>query len=196
MCLLGCSKKGFNAGGRELLGLDGAFMRGQYPGQLLTAMGVDANNRIYLVAYGIMESESQHSWTWFLNCLGDDLDLFSNSNFTFITNRQKVNFTNQIILFILDIVSVLDNGMYVGTPKDWVHKSYKLQTWMDVYSCKVNLVNGEMVKGGKLTRKDKIVTCCICKGTGHNKRGCSSKVAGISEAATTGLEPRCSSTAS
>ncbi|GKA03366.1 mutator type transposase [Tanacetum coccineum] len=45
---LGALKKGFREGGRELLGLDGAFMRGR-----------------------------------------DDFDLYSNSNFTFITDRQK-----------------------------------------------------------------------------------------------------------
>lgn len=95
---LGALKKGFKASGRELLGLDGAFMRGQYQGQLITAVGVDANNGIYPVAYGIVESESIHSWAWFLNCLGDDLDLYSNSNFTFITDRQKVHLT-----FILSI---------------------------------------------------------------------------------------------
>ncbi|GKB62529.1 mutator type transposase [Tanacetum coccineum] len=82
---LGDLKIGFGEGGRELLGLDGAFMRGQYPGQMLTAVGVDANNGIYPVAYGIVESENQYSWTWFLKCLGDDFDLYSNSNFTFIT---------------------------------------------------------------------------------------------------------------
>ncbi|GKB32317.1 putative reverse transcriptase domain-containing protein, partial [Tanacetum coccineum] len=38
---------------------------------------------------GILESENQYSWTWFLTCLADDFDLFSNSNFTFITDRQK-----------------------------------------------------------------------------------------------------------
>ncbi|GJW32621.1 mutator type transposase [Tanacetum coccineum] len=86
---LGALKKGFREGGRELLGLDGAFMRGQYLGQMLTAVGVDANNGIYPVAYGIVESENQYSWTWFLKCLGDDFDLYSNSNFTFITDRQK-----------------------------------------------------------------------------------------------------------
>nr|GEV50939.1 hypothetical protein [Tanacetum cinerariifolium] len=83
---------GFRAFGRKFLGLDGAFMRGQYSGQLRTAVGVDANNGIYLVAYGIVESESSYSWTWFLTCLGDDLDLFTilaYSNFTFITYRQK-----------------------------------------------------------------------------------------------------------
>ncbi|GJW04784.1 FAR1-related sequence 10 [Tanacetum coccineum] len=86
---LGALKIGFKAHGREMLGLDGTFMRGQYPRQLLTTVGVDAYNGIYPMAYGIVESESQHSWTWVLNCRGDDLDLYSNSNFTFIANRKK-----------------------------------------------------------------------------------------------------------
>nr|GFB69188.1 hypothetical protein [Tanacetum cinerariifolium] len=50
---LGALKMGFKEGGRELLGLDGAFMRGQYPRQMLTAMGVDAYNGIYPVAYAL-----------------------------------------------------------------------------------------------------------------------------------------------
>ncbi|GJV22749.1 FAR1-related sequence 10 [Tanacetum coccineum] len=82
---------GFRASGRDLLGLDGAFMRGQYSGKLLTVVGVDANSDIYPVAYGLVESESTYLWTWFLTCLCDDLDLFTNSNFTFIIDRQKVS---------------------------------------------------------------------------------------------------------
>nr|GEV49471.1 hypothetical protein [Tanacetum cinerariifolium] len=50
---LGALKDDFRASGRELLGLDGAFMKGRYSGQLLTTVGVDANNGIYPVAYGI-----------------------------------------------------------------------------------------------------------------------------------------------
>ncbi|GJS37964.1 hypothetical protein Tco_0536346 [Tanacetum coccineum] len=46
---------GFTAGGKELLGLDGAFMRGKYHRQMLTLVGMDANNGIYFVAYGIVE---------------------------------------------------------------------------------------------------------------------------------------------
>ncbi|GKB35144.1 hypothetical protein Tco_0880086 [Tanacetum coccineum] len=52
---LGALKLGFRACKRELLGLDGAFMKGPFPGQ----------------------------------CLGDDIDLHPNSNFTFISDRQK-----------------------------------------------------------------------------------------------------------
>nr|GEV81678.1 hypothetical protein [Tanacetum cinerariifolium] len=86
---LGALKEGFRASGRQLLGLNVAFMKQNYPGQLLTALSVDANNEIYAVAYDIVESESKESWTWFLSCLGDDFDLEANSNFTFIIDRQK-----------------------------------------------------------------------------------------------------------
>ncbi|GJR11944.1 hypothetical protein Tco_0794596 [Tanacetum coccineum] len=79
---LGPLKKGFKACGRDLLGLDGAFMKGPYPGQLLTAIGLDANNGIYPLAYAIVEKETTDSWTWFLECVGDDLGMTKDSNFT------------------------------------------------------------------------------------------------------------------
>ncbi|CAI9286511.1 unnamed protein product [Lactuca saligna] len=86
---LGPLKKGFAAGRRDFLGLDGAFMKGPYPGQILSAVGIDGNNGTYPLAYAVVESESTNSWTWFLTCLGDDLGLGTNSNFTFMTDRQK-----------------------------------------------------------------------------------------------------------
>ncbi|GJU11272.1 mutator type transposase [Tanacetum coccineum] len=86
---LGALKKGFKAGMRDLLGLDGCFMKGQYPGQLVTAVGVDANHGTYPLAYVVVEAETLNSWSWFLTCLGDDLDLTRESNFTFISDRQK-----------------------------------------------------------------------------------------------------------
>nr|GEZ55697.1 transposase, mutator type [Tanacetum cinerariifolium] len=72
MCL-GALKQGFRACGREILGLDGCFMSGPWPGQILTAVEVDANNGIYPVSYVIAEAESKASWYSFnpilnLNC--------------------------------------------------------------------------------------------------------------------------------
>ncbi|XP_076924239.1 uncharacterized protein LOC143586619 [Bidens hawaiensis] len=81
--------KGFKLLGRELLGLDGCFMKGKYPGQILTAVGTDDNNCLYHVAFAIVEAECTDSWKWFLDLLGDDLDLPHDANFTFISDRQK-----------------------------------------------------------------------------------------------------------
>ncbi|KAK1429865.1 hypothetical protein QVD17_12148 [Tagetes erecta] len=48
-----------------------------------------SNNGIYPVAYSLVEAETTESWAWFLDLLKDDLDISTNSNFTFISDRQK-----------------------------------------------------------------------------------------------------------
>ncbi|GKE25516.1 hypothetical protein Tco_1440900, partial [Tanacetum coccineum] len=53
---------GFKACRRELLGLNGAFMKGPFPGQVLEAVGLDSNNEIYPLAYALVEAESKSSW--------------------------------------------------------------------------------------------------------------------------------------
>ncbi|KAL4587996.1 hypothetical protein LXL04_000874 [Taraxacum kok-saghyz] len=92
---LGPLKLGFKAGLRDFLGFDGCFLKGPYPGQILSAVGLDSNNGIYPLAYSIVESENTASWTWFLDCLAEDLDLNASSNFTFISDRQ-MGLTNAI----------------------------------------------------------------------------------------------------
>ncbi|XP_076916909.1 uncharacterized protein LOC143576766 [Bidens hawaiensis] len=82
-------KKGFKAIGRDLLGLDGAFLKSAWPGQLLTAVSLDPNSGYYPVAYVVVEDETMNSWEWFLECLGDDLYLNKRSKFTFMSDRQK-----------------------------------------------------------------------------------------------------------
>ncbi|KAL4582287.1 hypothetical protein LXL04_006833 [Taraxacum kok-saghyz] len=72
---LGALKHGFKACKRDLLGLDGAFMKGPFPDQILSAVGIDSNNGIYPLAYAIVEAETTNSSAWFLNYLRDDLDL-------------------------------------------------------------------------------------------------------------------------
>lgn len=89
---LGALKEGFKKGKRGLLGLDGCFFSGPFPGQVLTAVGVDPNNGIYPLAYAIVEAETKDSWKWFLDWLGNDLNLFRNYNFTFITDRQRYDY--------------------------------------------------------------------------------------------------------
>nr|GEX04179.1 hypothetical protein [Tanacetum cinerariifolium] len=105
---LGALKQGFRACGREILGLDGCFMSGPWPGQILTTVEADANNGIYLVAYAIVEAESKASWCWFLNLLGEDLgrakcDLLIN-NICGVFNRQLVDGIDQPIITYLEYI--------------------------------------------------------------------------------------------
>ncbi|GKF45739.1 mutator type transposase [Tanacetum coccineum] len=66
-------------------------MSGPWPGQILIAIGVDANNWIYPVAYAIVKAESKASWCWFLNLLREDLGIEANFNYTFISDKQKIH---------------------------------------------------------------------------------------------------------
>ncbi|GJS85664.1 mutator type transposase [Tanacetum coccineum] len=85
----GALKKRFKASGKDIIGLDGCFMKGPYPCQILSVVGVDANNGIHLVAYDVVEAKTKRSWCWFLKLLGLDLDIAESSNFTFISDRHK-----------------------------------------------------------------------------------------------------------
>ncbi|XP_022042275.1 uncharacterized protein LOC110944940 [Helianthus annuus] len=81
--------RGFKMIGRPLLGVDGCFMKGPYPGQILSAVGIDGNNSIYPVCYALVEAETTQTWKWFLQLLRDDLGCTADSCFTFISDRQK-----------------------------------------------------------------------------------------------------------
>ncbi|KAH0645086.1 hypothetical protein KY284_032970 [Solanum tuberosum] len=67
-------KQGFLAGCRPIIGVDGCHLKGyQKGGQLLTAIGIDANNNMYPVAFAIVEGELKETWSWFLTLLDEDL---------------------------------------------------------------------------------------------------------------------------
>ena len=52
-------------------------------------MVLDSNNGIYHVAYVVVEAKTTSYWTWFMVLLREELELGANSNFTFISDRQK-----------------------------------------------------------------------------------------------------------
>ncbi|KAK3016117.1 hypothetical protein RJ639_006151 [Escallonia herrerae] len=85
---LGGLKKGFLEQCRPVIGLDGCFLKGVCEGQILTAVGVDANNGMFLVAYTMVEVKSTSTWTWFLELLVEDLRI-NDGGWTFLSNKQK-----------------------------------------------------------------------------------------------------------
>ncbi|KAL4386600.1 hypothetical protein GQ457_09G006940 [Hibiscus cannabinus] len=87
ICLQAC-KDGFKAC-RPIICLDGCFLKGHYQGWLLSAVGVDANDCVYPLAYAIVESENLSSWTWFLQILETDMELTNSNHYTFMSDKQK-----------------------------------------------------------------------------------------------------------
>ena len=70
-------KRGFLAGCRPLIGIDCCHLKGTTEGQLLVAVGKDGNDNIFPIAYAIVEIENKSSWTWILQCLLDDIGIWT-----------------------------------------------------------------------------------------------------------------------
>lgn len=66
-------RDGFLVGCRRLIGLDGCFLKGILKGQLLTTVGKDDNNKMFPIAWMLVEKETSESWTWFIEHLNEDL---------------------------------------------------------------------------------------------------------------------------
>ncbi|KAK3206986.1 hypothetical protein Dsin_021032 [Dipteronia sinensis] len=53
------------------------------------AIGIDADNSYYLIAYAVVERESYVTWKWFLEFLKIDLNLNQPFSITFMTHKQN-----------------------------------------------------------------------------------------------------------
>ena len=76
---MGQSIRGFLSSMRPVIAVDGTFFKGKYRGSMFVAAAKDGNNQIYPLAFGIMDSENDQSWCWFMtklrSCIGEVTDL-------------------------------------------------------------------------------------------------------------------------
>ena len=89
VCLAGL-RKTWLAHCRPIIGMDGCFLKYNVKGQLLAAIGRDANNQFYPVAWCVVPVENTDSWVWFIKLLKADLKLGDGEGFSLISDRQKV----------------------------------------------------------------------------------------------------------
>ena len=66
--------QGWLDGYRKVVRVDGCFLKGICRGQLLSAVGRDANNHLYPIAWAVVTVESKATWKWFLENLMEDID--------------------------------------------------------------------------------------------------------------------------
>ncbi|GJR72950.1 transposase, MuDR, MULE transposase domain protein [Tanacetum coccineum] len=82
---LGASIRTFVNYLRPLLIIDAAHLKGQYKGTNLIAVGMDGNNQIVPIAFGICKGETGPCWSWWMSvlkeCIGD------NPSLLFISDR-------------------------------------------------------------------------------------------------------------
>ncbi|XP_022151685.1 uncharacterized protein LOC111019601 [Momordica charantia] len=71
--------------------VDGTHLKGKFKGVLLIGVAMDGNNQIYLLAFAIVDNESDVSWKWFMKNLKDMIG--DQQELVFIYDRH-VNITN------------------------------------------------------------------------------------------------------
>ncbi|GJW18453.1 hypothetical protein Tco_0025889 [Tanacetum coccineum] len=82
-------KDGWLAGYRKVIGLDGCFLKHTCRGELLVAMGRDANNQMHPIAWAVMKVENNENWCWFISLLQEDLNLQNGEGLTIIFDSHK-----------------------------------------------------------------------------------------------------------
>ncbi|GKB80362.1 reverse transcriptase domain-containing protein, partial [Tanacetum coccineum] len=68
-------KEGWLEGCRRVIGLNGCFLKTLCKGELLSVVGRDGNNQIYQIAWAVVSVQSKENWSWFMQCLIDDIGI-------------------------------------------------------------------------------------------------------------------------
>ena len=85
-------KKGWIEGCRKVLCVDACFLKTFLGGQLLAAIGRDANDQMYPVAWAVVEGENNDSWHWFITELQRSLELGDGSHLAILSDEHQVYF--------------------------------------------------------------------------------------------------------
>ncbi|XP_013745161.1 uncharacterized protein LOC106447729 [Brassica napus] len=74
---------------RPLIGVDDCFLKSRMKGKLLVALGRDADNAIYPIAWAVVQVENNNNWLWFVRKIKVDLGLDEGEGYVMVSDRQK-----------------------------------------------------------------------------------------------------------
>ncbi|XP_028068653.1 uncharacterized protein LOC114271231 [Camellia sinensis] len=83
-------KIGFVNRYRPFIGVNGCHLKGPYGGVLISAIALDGNNGLFILAIGVVDCKCKESWTFFLEHLRTILsDALPTSPWTIMSDGQK-----------------------------------------------------------------------------------------------------------
>jgi len=74
---------------RPFIAVDGTFTKTEFIQTLLLAVGIDADNHAVLLAWGLVESETEDSWRFFLTNLRSAMPIVNSSHVTLMSDWDK-----------------------------------------------------------------------------------------------------------
>jgi len=75
-------------------------MKWDIKGQMLAAVGRDGDNRIFPIAWAVVEVEDNPNWLWFVQLLKKDLGLEDGADITIISDKHMVRLNIIISMFV------------------------------------------------------------------------------------------------
>lgn len=82
-------KNGWKNACRRVIHLDGTFLKGRMKGILLSAVGRDPNDAMYIIGWAIVPVENTVYWEWFMDLLREDLGLEDGNGLALSSDQQK-----------------------------------------------------------------------------------------------------------
>nr|KAJ0188265.1 hypothetical protein LSAT_V11C900484780 [Lactuca sativa] len=82
-------RDGWLEGCRPVIGLDGCFLKGIVRGEVISAVGRDANNHIYPLAWAVVCVENKETWKWFIDLLMEDINGGLGARITLLSDGHK-----------------------------------------------------------------------------------------------------------
>nr|KAJ0189174.1 hypothetical protein LSAT_V11C800402240 [Lactuca sativa] len=82
-------RDGWLEGCRPVIGLDGCFLKGIVRGEVISAVGRDANNHIYPLAWAVVCVENKETWKWFIDLLMEDINGGLGAGITLLSDGHK-----------------------------------------------------------------------------------------------------------
>ncbi|XP_031120262.1 uncharacterized protein LOC116023403 [Ipomoea triloba] len=122
-------------------------------GEILIAVGRDANNQMYPIAWGIVEIENTDSWRWFLGQLKSDLGITNTCHWTLISDQQKgLTHVIKSCFLTLSIITVQDmctpiGVNYIEKQNSEFKKQYPPRFWCKAFfrtSVKCDIVDNNL----------------------------------------------------
>ncbi|KAH9611741.1 hypothetical protein KSS87_017863 [Heliosperma pusillum] len=137
-------KKGMLESCRKVICVDGCFLKGPWNGQILVAVGRDANNQVYPFAWANVPRENYDRWNWFLKLLIDDLNLCDGKGWTIISDQQK-----GLVECVKGLLKEAEHRLcarhvYANLRKRWKGNLYKKIFWAIAKSSTKNQFDNNM----------------------------------------------------